>query len=62
MADACAQSPAFEVHALVADGAFVVAVGEITSCDADGAPVRQAYADAWRFRDGRMAGLQAFVV
>lgn len=62
MADAYARPPVFEVHRLVAEDDTVVALGEITLPDRQGAPARHAYADVWRFRDGRMTELQAFVV
>lgn len=54
--------PEFTVQHLVADGDFVVALGDITGKDADGKPVRNAYSDVWRFRDGKMAELRAFVI
>jgi len=56
------EPPKFEVHHLVGDGDFVAALGEITLKDDAGKNVRYAYSDVWRFRDGRMAGLQAFVI
>lgn len=62
MATAYQEPPRFEVHRLLADGDTVVALGEITLKDDDGRPTRHAYCDVWRFRDGKMAGLQAFVV
>lgn len=62
MATAYEEPPRFEVHRLIADGDTVVALGEITLKDGSGRPTRHAYCDVWRFRDGRMAGLQAFVI
>ena len=56
------EPPKFEVHHLVGDGDFVAALGEITLKGEAGKEVRHAYCDVWRFRDGRMAGLQAFVI
>lgn len=56
------EPPKFEVHHLVADGSFVAALGEITLKDEAGKATRHAYCDVWRFRDGKMAGLQAFVI
>jgi len=47
---------------MVAEGDLVMALGEITLKNGAGKDVRHAYCDVWRFRDGRMAGLQAFVV
>lgn len=62
MATAYTEPPRFEVHHLIAEGDFVTALGEITLKDEGGKPTRHAYCDVWRFREGRMAGLQAFVI
>lgn len=62
MADEYQEPPKFEVHHLVAENGFVAALGEITLKDEAGKDARHAYCDVWRFRDGRMAGLQAFVI
>jgi ketosteroid isomerase-like protein len=62
MASEYKEPPRFEVHQMIADGDFVAAIGEITLKGEGGKDVRHAYCDVWRFRDGKMAGLQAFVV
>lgn len=62
MATAYKEPPRFEVHRLIADGDFLSAVGEITMKDEAGKTARHAYCDVWRFRDGKLAELQAFVV
>ena len=62
MATAYLEPPRFEVHRLIADGDFLAALGEITLKDETGKATRHAYCDVWRFRDGRLAELQAFVV
>ncbi len=54
--------PVFTVTRLIAEGDFVTALGEITTKDGDGKVVKQSYCDVWRFRDGKMAALQAFVI
>ena len=54
--------PAFSVHTLIAEGDWVVALGDITTAGADGKPVANAYSDVWRFRDGKMVELRAFVI
>lgn len=54
--------PKFNVHRMIAEGDFVAALGEITLKDESGKSVKHAYCDVWRFRDGKMAALQAFVV
>jgi uncharacterized protein len=61
MADAYREPPDVVVHRMIAEGEFVVAMGEITLKDDAGTPVRHVYCDVWRFRDGRMAELHAFV-
>jgi uncharacterized protein (TIGR02246 family) len=54
--------PEFSVHSLIAEDDWVVALGDITSTGADGKPVANAYSDVWRFRDGKMVELRAFVI
>lgn len=56
------EPPQFAVTNLVAEGDFVVALGTITTKDEDGQAVPAAYCDVWRFRDGKIVGLQAFVI
>jgi uncharacterized protein (TIGR02246 family) len=53
--------PEFDVTDLLAEGDTVVAIGEITLTDANGARNRSAYCDIWRLRDGKLAELRAFV-
>lgn len=62
MAQEYLQPPAFTVHTLIADGDHVAALGDITSKDAAGQPVPNAYCDVWRLRDGKLAELRAFVI
>jgi len=62
MANEYKEPPKFEVHHLIAENDFVAALGEITLKDEAGKDARHAYCDVWRFRDGKMAGLQAFVI
>jgi ketosteroid isomerase-like protein len=47
---------------MIAEGDFVAALGEITLKDEAGKTSHHAYCDVWRFREGRMAELRAFVV
>lgn len=56
------QPPSFTVHTLIAEADYVVALGDISLPDAQGKPVPNAYSDVWRFRDGRLAELRAFVL
>jgi ketosteroid isomerase-like protein len=62
MADTYQEPPTFEVRHLIAEGDFVVALGEITLEDEAGVATRHAYCDVWRFVDERMAELRAFVI
>jgi len=62
MANTYKEPPKFELHRMVAEGDFVMALGEITLKNEAGKAVRNAYCDVWRFREGKMAELQAFVV
>ena len=62
MVDGYAEPPRFTMRELVAEGDHVVALGEIESKDEQGNVVQNAYSDVWRFRDGKMAELRAFVV
>ena len=57
MAEAYTEPPKFHVANLIAEGDFVTALGEITM---DG--THYSYCDVWRFRDGKMAELKAFVI
>lgn len=56
------QPPEFTVNTLIADGDTVAAMGEIISYDDGGRPVRNAYCDVWRLRDGKLAELNAYVI
>jgi ketosteroid isomerase-like protein len=56
------EPPKFRVDRMIAETDFVAALGEILLKDDHGTEVRHAYCDVWRFRDGKLAGLRAFVV
>lgn len=62
MEDAYREPPRFQVHRMIEEGDTLAVLGEITLDDAEGRPVRHQYCDVWRLRDGKMAGLQAFVI
>lgn len=62
MAATYTEPPHFAVDHLIAEGEFVVALGEIMTRGEDGKERPSSYCDVWRFRDGKMAGLRAFVV
>ncbi len=56
------EPPKFSVDQLIAEGAFVTAVGDIDIKDETGQVAHFAYCDVWRIRDGKLADLRAFVV
>lgn len=62
MAERYGEPPVFKVESMIAEGDFVTAIGEITLKNDDGKAVDHSCCDVWRFRDGRMAQLQAFVI
>lgn len=62
MSETYIEPPKFMVADLIAEGDFVAAIGEITLKDKDGKETHYSYCDVWRFRDGKMAELKAFVV
>ena len=62
MATAYAEPPRFMVDNLIAGGDFVTALGRIRLKDEVGETADYAYCDVWRFRDGKMAELKAFVI
>lgn len=57
MAATYLEPPKFTVHNLIAEGDFVTVIGEITLNN-----VHYIYCDVWRFRDGKMVELKAFVI
>ena len=62
MAEAYEEPPRFNVRQMIAEGGSVAALGEITLKDASGQEADFSYCDVWRFEDGRMAELNAFVI
>jgi len=62
MVTAYAEPPKFVVETLIAEGDFVTALGKINLKDENGEAADYLYCDVWRFRDGKMAELKAFVI
>lgn len=62
MAKTYVEPPEFKVADLIAEGDFVAALGDIKMKGEDGTSTHSAYCDVWRFRDGKMAALKAYVV
>lgn len=56
------EPPKFVVDNLIAEDDFVTAIGKITLKDEDGKSTDYLYCDVWRFREGKMAELKAFVI
>lgn len=62
MAATYVEPPKFTVAHLIAEDDFVTALGRITMKDEDGKEADYSYCDVWRFRDGKITGLMAFVI
>jgi len=62
MAKTYVEPPKFEVEHLIGDGNFVTAVGKINLKDKNGKTTQYSYCDVWRFQDGKLAELKAFVI
>ncbi|WP_116789314.1 nuclear transport factor 2 family protein [Flavobacterium psychrotrophum] len=62
MAKAYSEPPKFMVENLIAEGNFVTALGKISMKDEAGKMINYMYCDVWKFREGKMAELTAFVI
>jgi ketosteroid isomerase-like protein len=62
MKSAYVEPPEFDVEHLIAEGDFLTAIGKISMKDESGKKIDYSYCDVWRFRDGKMAELKAFVI
>lgn len=62
MANAYLEPPKFMVEQLIAEAEFVTAVGKISMKDETGTMITYDYCDVWKFRDGKLHELTAFVV
>ena len=56
------EPPKFEVENLIAEGEYLTAIGKINMKDEDGETVDYSYCDVWRFHEGKMSELKAFVI
>lgn len=54
--------PKFTVTHLIEEGNFVTAIGSIMTKDMEGFENQHSYCDVWRFQDGKMIELLAFVI
>lgn len=62
MATEYVEPPQNTVANLIAEGDLLTALGDITVKDKDGQAVHYSYCDIWRFRNGKVAELKAFVI
>lgn len=62
MAETYIEPPVFTVTDLIAEGDFVIALGDIALPDKNGQAVHHSYCDVWRFRDGLIVELRGFVI
>ena len=62
MASMDTEPPKFTVDNIIADGDFVTAYGDMIMKEKDGKTVPYAYCDIYRFRDGKIAELNSFVI
>lgn len=62
MATVYQEPPKLTVTHMIAEGDFVTALGEVAMREDDGSEAQYAYCDVWRFSDGKMAELRAFVI
>lgn len=56
------EPPVFDVGKSIEEGDFVMVTGEIRLRNKDGKYDHFDYCDIWRFEDGKMAELKAFVI
>lgn len=54
--------PVFNVEKTIEDGDFVTVLGEISLKDTNGVYHHYDYCDVWRFENGKIAALKAFVI
>ena len=62
MASMDMEPPKFTVDNIIGDGDFVTAYGDMTMKEKDGKTVPYAYCDIYRFREGKIAELNSFIV
>src|SRR5690606_33679441 len=62
MATTYKEPPKFMVDNLIAEGDFLTALGKITMKDEEDRDTLYAYCDVWRFRNGKITELKAFVI
>ena len=56
------EPPVFNIDMTIEDGNSVVVTGEITLKDTNGTARHYDYCDVWRFENGEIAALKAYVI
>ncbi|HBU78967.1 MAG TPA: ketosteroid isomerase [Muricauda sp.] len=56
------EPPQNDVENLIAENDYLTAIGKITVMTENGKSITYSYCDVWKFRDGKMAELMAFVI
>lgn len=62
MKTAYVEPPKFDVENMIAEGDYLTAIGRISLKNEAGEMVDYSYCDVWRFENGKLAELKAFVV
>jgi ketosteroid isomerase-like protein len=62
MADAYKKPPKFNIENMVGEGNYVTVTGTISLFNEDEQWKEYDYCDVWRFEEGKMAELKAFVI
>lgn len=62
MAGQYMEPPEFEVETFIEEGDFLTALGDINLKNEKGKETNYKYCDVWKFKDGKMAALKAFVI
>jgi len=62
MAETYVEPPMFDVENYICENDYVTAIGKISLKNEQGKLNNYSYCDVWRFKDGKMAELKAFVI
>jgi ketosteroid isomerase-like protein len=62
MATTYKEPPKVTVEHLIAEGNLLTAIGEVTMKNKEGNAERFSYCDVWKFNDGKIVELMAFVI
>ncbi|AZA58203.1 MULTISPECIES: nuclear transport factor 2 family protein [Chryseobacterium] len=62
MSEAYKVPPRFEVTLMIEEGNYLTAIGKISLMNEDSKWTEYQYCDVWRFENGKLAELKAFVV